>query len=127
MDPLARVVHLLVGLWDILGVGGMNRHEALFSEDTVKAGDGAGVAALPELDPENDQAGVGIPAAHIADQLEFLRGMLVWMGMRAAGTVTQGVPGAVIAPLPTVDILPIGLIFDSGLGDPKSLSILNQG
>ena len=104
----------------------MNRHDALLSKDAVKAGDGAGVASAPEFDPENDESGMRIPAAHIADQLEFLWGMLVGMGMWASGEVTQGVPGAVIAAFPAVDILAVGLVFNGSFGNAKSLSILDK-
>lgn len=127
LEPLSRIGHLLIGLGDILRIGRMHRHDALFSKDPVKAGDRAGVAALSELDPENDQAGMRIPAAHIADQLEFLRGMLIGVGMGTSGEVTERVPGAVITAFPTVDVLPVGFIFDSGIGDTKFFSIFNEG
>ena len=126
LDPLAGVVHLLIRLGDILGIRRMNRHDALLSKDAVKAGDGAGVASAPEFDPENDESGMRIPAAHMADQLEFLWGMLVGMGMWASGEVTQGVPGAVIAAFPAVDILAVGLVFNGSFGNAKSLSILDK-
>ena len=102
----------------------MYRHNALSSKDTVKSGDGAGVAVLPEFDPENGQAGMRIPAAHIADQLELLLGMLVGMGMWASGTVTEGIPGAVIAAFPPVNILAVGLVFNGSLGNAKFFSML---
>ena len=127
LETLARVVHLLVGFGDILGIGRMHGHDTLFSKDTVKTGNGAGVSALPELHPENDEAGMRIPAAHILDELDLISGMLIRMAERSSGAVTEGVPGAVIASFPTVDILSVGLIFDSRFGDTKFLSIIDQG
>lgn len=127
LETLARVVHLLVGFGDVLGIGRMHGHDTLFSKDTVKTGNGAGVSALPELDPENDEAGMRVSAAHIADQPKLIRGMLIGMRMGATGAIPKGVPGAVIAAFPTVDILSVGLIFDSRFGDTKFLSIIDQG
>lgn len=97
----------------------------MFSEDTVKAGDGTGITALAELDPEDDEAGMRVSAAHIADQPKLLRGMLIGMRMGASGAIPKGVPGAVIASFPTVDILSVGLIFDSSFGNAKTLSIFD--
>ena len=50
----AGIVYFFVGLWNILWIGRGNSHNALFFKKTVKAGDGAGVAPLPEFDPENN-------------------------------------------------------------------------
>ena len=47
------------------------------------------------------------------------------MRMGATGAIPKGVPGAVIAAFPTVDILSVGLIFDSRFGDTKTLSIFD--
>lgn len=124
LEALAGIFHLLIRLRDILGVRRMDGHDALFFEETVEAGDGAGIAALGELDPEHDKAGIRVAPAHIEDKLGFLRGMLVRVVMGSSGAVTEGLDRAVIAAFPAVDVLPVGLIFDGSFGDPKFISIV---
>lgn len=72
---------------------------------------------LHQFYPEDNQAGIRISAAHIVNKFDLGLGMLVGMMMRPCGAVTQGVPGAIIAPHPAVDVLSVGFVFDSGLGD----------
>lgn len=127
LNALPGIEHLFVGFGDILGVGRMNGHDALFAKEAVKAGDGAGVATLPEFDPENHETGMGIAAAHIPNEFELLRGMLVGMVMRASGTVTERVPGAIIAAFPTINILSVGFKFESGFSDAKFVSVFDEG
>ena len=47
LDPLSRMIHLFIGLRDVLWIGWMYRHDSLFSEKTIKSGNGTGIAALP--------------------------------------------------------------------------------
>ena len=61
------------------------------------------------------------------DEFPFMGGMLVGMMVRPSGAIAQGVPGAVITAFPAVNILPVGLIFDSCFGDPILFSVTNQG
>ena len=51
--------------------------------------------------------------------------MLIGMGMRSAGAFAEGVPGAVIASFPAVNVLPVRFIFDGSFGNTKFFSILN--
>ena len=127
LDTLAGIVHLLIGLWNVFWIGRMDRHDTLFFEETVESGDGAGITALPEFDPENDQAGVGITASHIGDKLYLLGCMLVGVMVRPSGAFAQGFDGAVKASFPAVDILPVGFIFDSGLGNAILMCVADQG
>ena len=127
LDALSRIVHLLIGFRNIFGIRRMDSHNALFSEEAVKAGNRTGIASLPELDPEDHKAGIRIAPAHIGDEFPLIRGMLVGMTVRSSGTIAQRVSGAVITAFPAVNILPVGLIFDSGFGDPILLSVTNQG
>ena len=126
LDALARVVHLLIRLGDILGIGRVDSHDALFFEETVKPGDGAGIAVLHELDPKYHEPCVRVTLAHIGDQLDFLRGMLVGVVVGPAGAFTQGVNGAVEAPLPAVNILPVRFVLKGSFGNPVFVSILNK-
>lgn len=127
LDTLAGVVHLLVGFRGIFGVRRVGSHDAPLFEETVQPGDGTGVAALHELDPENNEAGMGVAPAHIGNELDFFRGMLVRVVVWPPGTVTQGLHGAVKAPFPAVDILSVRLVLDSGFGNPIFVSIINKG
>ena len=127
LDTLSRVVHLLIRLGDIFGVWRMDGHDALSFEETVKTGNGAGVTALDKLHPEDDQPCIRIASAHIRDELDLLRGMLVRMMMRASGTVPEGLNRAIKALFPSVDVLSVGLIFDGSVGDTVLFSILDKG
>lgn len=84
LDTLSRVIHLLIGLWDIFRVRRMDSHNALSAEEPVKAGNGAGVAALGEFDPENDKSGMRVAPAHVRDESDLIWGMLVRVVVRSA-------------------------------------------
>ena len=89
LDPLARITHLLIGFWNILGIWQLHRHLTALSQETIQAGDGACIASLPQLYPEDHQAGVRIPAAHVLDELDLFGAVLVWMAVRAMRAVFQ--------------------------------------
>lgn len=126
LEALSGVVHLLIRFWNILRVGRMDSHDALLFEETVKARNGAGVTALHELDPEDDESGMGVAPAHIRDEPDFLGGMLAGMVVRPTGAVTEGLNGTVKAAFPAVDILPVSLISDGGVGDTIFISIFDK-
>lgn len=123
---LSGMVHLLIRLRDIFGVRGMESHNALLFEEAVKTGDGAGVTALHEFNPENDEAGIRVTSAHIEDEFDFVRGVLVGMMVGPAGEVTQGVNGTVKASFPAVNVLPVGFISDGSFGNPIFFSVFNK-
>lgn len=127
LDTLSRIIHLLIRFGNVFGIWRMDGHHVLFFEEAVKAGDGTGISSLTELDPENNETGMGIAASHIPNEFDLLRGMLVGMVMRASGTVTERIPGAIIAAFPAINILPVGFILDSGFGDAKFLSVFDEG
>ncbi len=93
LDALAGTLHPFVRLGDVLGVGRVDSHDALALEETVKAGDGTGIAALHELDPEHHEPCVRVPPTHVLDQLDLFRGMLVGVVVGPAREVTQGFDG----------------------------------
>ena len=127
LDPLPGMIHLFIGLWDILWIVGMNRHEALFLEKTVKPRDRTRVAALPKLDPENHQSGIRITSAQIRNELDFGRRMMVGVMVRTLGELTMGRNGTIESAFPAIDILSVGLIFDSNLGNTMFFSIIDKG
>lgn len=54
LDTLTGILHLLIWLWNVFGIGWMDRHDTLFFEEAVESGNGAGITTLPELNPKND-------------------------------------------------------------------------
>ena len=79
---LSRIIHLFVRLWNIFRIWRMNCHNSLLTEKSVYSRDGTGVTTLLEFNPKDNKTGIGIASAHIKDQLDLFRGMLVWMGLR---------------------------------------------
>ena len=126
LDTLSRMIHVLIGLGDILGVRRMDSHDALSGEETVQASNGAGVAALGELDPENDKPGMRVTSTHVFDQPDLIRSVLVRVVMRPAGEIAQGLDRAIIASFPAVDILPVSFILNSRLRDTEFVRILDK-
>ena len=128
LNALTGMVHLLVRLGTIFRIGRMDSHNPLLFQETVETGNGAGITALPEFDPEDNKPGIRVSSAHIHDELDLIPGMLVGMRVRFSGTVTQGLNRAVITAFPTVNILPVGFIFNGSFGDSnvtqKSVSSL---
>ena len=51
LNPLSGIIHLFIGLRDILWIRGMYGHDALFSEEAVESRDGTLIAALTEFNP----------------------------------------------------------------------------
>ena len=82
LAALTGVEHLFVRLWAILGVGKLNCGLFCTFEHLQQAGDRPRIATLPELNPEYNQPGVGIPTPHILYllQLRFcvLSRMMLW-------------------------------------------------
>ena len=125
LDPLSRIVHLLIRLRDILGIRRLDGQGSLTLQDAIEAGNGTLITTLHKFDPEDDEPRMGVPAAHIRDEFEFLRGMLVRMAVGTPGTVSEGFPGAVVPVHPTVDILPVDAVADCSLCDAMFLCVLN--
>lgn len=126
LDPLSGIGHLFIRFRNVLGIWELFSSQALFFKETIKPGDGTLIAPLHELDPEDDQTGMRVTPAHIPDEPDLLRGMLIWMRMGTSGTIPEGVPGAIIAFFPTVDILPVCFIFSGSVGNTVAFSIFNQ-
>ena len=105
-------INLFVGLRDIFGIWQWGCHLTALAEKTIQPRDGSGIAALPELYPEHDDPGVGISAAHIEDELDFFRCVLVWMTVRPVRVICEGLQRSVVALAPAVDILPVEFVTD---------------
>ena len=117
LAALSGIGHLLIGLGDILGIGQFDSHLAPFTQEPVKTRNGSGISSLPELDPEYDQTGVRVPAAHIVDEFNLFRPVLVGMMVWTMGTVGQRLQGSVVPLTPSVDILAVGVVADGGFRD----------
>lgn len=112
LSPLSGIFHLFIWFWNVFGVGQFYGFPVDTAQELVQPRDGSGIPTLPQLHPEYHQTGMRIPAAHILDQLDLGFCVLVWMTVRAMGTVCQGTNCAVILLTPTVDVLPGGLVAD---------------
>ena len=82
LSPLSRIFHLFIRFWNVFGIGQFNRLPVNAAKELVQPGDESGVSPLAQLHPEHYQTRMGIPAAHIPDQLDLSFGMLVWMAVR---------------------------------------------
>ena len=105
LDALPGVFHLFIRLGNIFGIGDFLSHHSLFLKKAIETGNETFISVLPEFYPEDNQPGMRISSAHISDEFDFHESMLVWVGMRASGTVSERFPGAVITVSPAVDIL----------------------
>jgi len=126
LDALSGIAHGFVRLRDVLGIRRSSCQNALFSQEAIESGDGAGVSPLHELDPKDDQSGIWIASAHIRDELPFGIGMLVGVMVRFSGTVPKGFDRTIKTTFPTINILSVGLISDSGLGDTILIRVMNE-
>ena len=82
LSPLSRIFHLFIRFWNVLGIGQFHRLTINSAQELVQTGDGSGVSPLVQLHPEHHQTCMGIPAAHIPDQLDLRFCVLVWMAVR---------------------------------------------
>ena len=103
----------------------MNGHNALFSEEMIKTGNGVRIAPLPESTPESDQTSVRIASTHVAYQFDCFGSMLIGMMMKASRTVPDGIPRTVITVFPTLYILTVGLIFTCSFRNTILFSVFN--
>jgi len=125
LKALTGIAHLFIWLRDVFRIRRFDDHDPMPAQDAVKPSDRTFVAALHKFDPEYDQTGMGVSAAHIEDELEFFRRMLVRMTMGTSGAITQGVQGAIKAFHPAIDILSVDLITNSSLSNAMFLSETN--
>ena len=113
LDTLTGIFHLFIRFGKVFGVGQLYRHGTMFPQKAVQAGNRTCVAALTQFDPEYNNSGVRIPAAHIQDQFGFFRCMLIWMAVGTMGSVCQRLKRSIVTLSPTIDILPVQSIPDS--------------
>lgn len=125
-ESLARILHGLIGLRNILGVGWLHRHDSLSSEHAIEACNRTRVATLHKLYPEDNKAGMGISTAHISDKLKFGRRMLIGVAVGFSGAIAERIRRPVKAIFPAIDILTIDVICKSGLGYPVFFSVANK-
>ena len=78
----------------------------------------SGVTFLPELDPQHNDPGIRVAAAHVQDEFDLLRCVLIGMVVRAVRSVSQGGQRAVVPFTPAVDVLPVQPVADRRLRYP---------
>ena len=82
LSPLSRIFHFFIRFGNVFGIGQFYRLPVNTAQELVQSGDGSGVSPLAQLHPEHYQTRMGIPAAHIPDQLDLRFCVLVWMAVR---------------------------------------------
>ena len=100
---------------------------AQFPHDAEQAFRSTGIAPLLQPPPEFDHAQLGIPPAHVPDQLQFLRPVLVWVAVRAAGAVGQGFLRPIVPRFPEVDVRPTLVVLPARSADSVLLRVLQKG
>lgn len=125
LNLLTGIPHLFIRLWNILRVRQLDRSTADPAQQLIQPGDRSGVAASAKFDPEYYQAVVWVPPAHILYQRDLSLCVLIWVTVRTVGAVCQRVYVSVVFLLPTIDILPTGLVADSGFRNAVLHRILN--
>lgn len=121
LDPLSRMIHLFIGLRNVLWVRRMYSHDPLFPKEMVKTGNGAGVTALAEFDPESDQTGMGdFCGAYCGSG----RSHHPNAGLGGDGVCGSGPAGR---PRNRHSGVSSGFVFDSSFCDTKFFGVLNQG
>ena len=125
LNALTGILHLLIGFGDIFGVRQFYGHSATFSQETIQPGNGSGVTFLPELDPQHNDPGIRVEAAHVQDELAFFRRVLVWVMMRSMREVCQRLECTVVPLAPAVDVLPVQPVTNGCRGDAVFVRILN--
>lgn len=107
-----------------MGAGG---GQPEFTQDAEQALRTAGISTLSEPVPQLRQAQFWVPAAHVPDELQFLRRMLVGMMMRTAGVAPQGLHTPVLTRLPEVDIRPGSIVFSARPAHAIFRRVFHQG
>ena len=87
---LTGICHLFIGFWGIFRVRKLDGVSMDPAQETVKSGDGSGIATLAQLHPEDHQTGVRISAAHVLDELDLGLCMLICMAVRPVRAVSKG-------------------------------------
>ena len=68
-----------------------------------------------------------VASAHVGNEFDFVRGMLVGVMKRTSGAVTKGFNRAVEATFPAIDVLTVSFVLDGSLRDAVFLGELKKG
>ncbi len=80
---------------------------------------------LPQLHPKHHQTGIGVPPAHVLDELDLLWTVLVRVAVRPVGTIFQRLQRTVIELHPAVDVLPVSPVPFCRFCDSIFLCVVN--
>ena len=127
LDALAGMRHLLVRSGNVLFLLLRRREHIKTMQHAAKRIDVSGIAPLSQSMPQLYDAEIGIPAPHVADQLEFGFRMLVRMMMRTPGFRTQRFYAAVPPRSPEVDVGCTPIVLPACTRDAVFLCVSHQG
>lgn len=68
---------------------------------------------------------MGVSPAHVVDELDLLRPVLVWVAVRPVRTILQGLEGPVVPFQPAIDILAVCPVTDRCFRDTIFLRVVN--
>lgn len=125
--PLSRIGHLLIRLWLIGFRFGHGGRQPEFAQDAKQTLQTAGISPLSKPVPQLRQAQFRVSAAHVPDELEFLRCMLVGVVTGPAGLTRQRLYRAVPACFLEINIRPGSIILSAGPPNAVLLCVFHQG
>ena len=117
--------HLLIRLGSILLFLLFGGEHPQLPHDPEQALQAAGIASLPQPEPQLHHAKRGIPSVHIPDQLQFSFCVLIGMAVGFAGLAGQGCRTSIPACFPEVDIGPAFVVSPAGSADAIFLCVLH--
>lgn len=68
-----------------------------------------------------------VASAHVGNEFDFVRGMLVGVMKRTSGAVTKGFNRAVEATFPAIDVLTVSFVLNGSFSNTEFVSILDKG
>ena len=122
---MTGILHLLIRLWDILGIWQFDRFAVYPAQQPIQAGYRSGISPLAKLHPKDYQTRMRVSTAHIPDQLDLGFCVLVWMAVRPVRAVCQRTHRSVVFLSPAVDILPAGFVANRRSCYPMFQRIIN--
>ena len=110
LAALSRILHLFVRLGNVFRGWKFHLHLSMFSQKATQPRNRSSISPLSQFASEYHKAGIGIASAHIFNESDLIRGMLVGMTVWTLGTICKGLKRAVRVVLPAINVLTVGLI-----------------
>lgn len=125
LDPLSGVSHLLIRLWLGFLLFRLLFDQSFPTHTTVQTFHRAGIPSFPQPMPQLGKAKLGIPAAHISNELEFFLCVLVWVAVRSSGLAGKRFHCSVPATTPEIDVRAPFVVFPAGSADSILLCVFH--